>query len=96
MGRQLLFFSQIYHAQDRRIPVIDLNPRQMPPDYRFAHPDWDGREEARQMQRVSSFTRRFAYLLADLDVDKKAPASSWPTLRALFNQMELGRSVSCA
>lgn len=87
MGRQLLFFSQIYHAQDERIPVIDLNPKQMPPDYRFAHPDWDGREEARQMQRVSSFTRRFAYLLENVDVDEKAPGSSWPTLRALLNQM---------
>lgn len=87
MGRQLLFFSQIYHAQDPVIPVFDLNPKQMPPDYTFAHPNWDGREEARQMQRVSRFTRRFVYLLADLDIDQRAPGSSWPTLRALLAQM---------
>lgn len=87
MGRQLLFFSQIYHSLDSNIHVRDLNPKQMPPDYTFAHPDWDGREEARQMQRVSSFTRRFAYLLADLDVDERAPGSNWPTLRALLAQM---------
>jgi hypothetical protein len=87
MGRQLLFFSQIYHAQNQFIPTMDLNPKQMPPDYVFAHPDWDGREEARQMQRVSEFTRRFSYLLTDLDVDKKAPGSGWPSPRALLNQM---------
>ncbi len=87
MGRQLLFFSQIYHQQDAMIPVIDLNPKQMPPDYVFAHPDWDGHEEARQTQRVSEFTRRFAYLLADLDLDAQAPGSRW-TLRRLLNQMQ--------
>lgn len=87
MGRQLLFFSQIYNAQDSTIPVIDLNPKQMPPDYVAAHPEWNGTEEARQTQRVSEFTRRFAYLLADIDLDKKAPGSRWK-LRALLKQMD--------
>ncbi len=87
MGRQLLFFSQIYHELDPTIPAIDLNPQQMPPDYVAAHPDWDGAEEARQMQRVSDFCRRFAYLLDELDLDQRAPGSRWPTLRALFVQM---------
>tara|TARA_R110002073_G_scaffold154532_1_gene309650 strand:+ start:11837 stop:13045 length:1209 start_codon:yes stop_codon:yes gene_type:complete len=88
MGRQLLFFSQIYHAIDPAIPTLDLNPKQMPPDYRFAHPDWDGAEEARQMQRVSDFCRRFAYLLDGVELDTKAPGSRWPTLRALLKQMQ--------
>ncbi|GAA5509469.1 DinB family protein [Novipirellula caenicola] len=88
MGRQLLFFSQIYHAIDPAIPTLDLNPKQMPPDYEFAHPDWDGAEEARQMQRVSDFTRRFAYLLDGVELDTKAPGSRWPTLRALLKQMQ--------
>lgn len=87
MGRQLGFFSQIYNKIDSSIPVLDLNPKQMPPDYRFAHPDWDGKEEARQMQRVSEFTRRFAYLLDGLDVNKRAPGSRWPSLKALLVQM---------
>lgn len=87
MGRQLLFFSQIYHAVDPAIPVMDLNPKQMPPDYVAAHPEWDGREEARQMQRVSDFTRRFAYLLDGVDLDRQAPGSRW-TLRGLLRQME--------
>lgn len=87
MGRQLLFFSQIYNKIDPTIPVMDLNPKQMPPDYRFANPTWDGKEEARQMQRVSDFTRRFAYLLDGLDVNKRAPGSRWPSLRALLVQM---------
>ncbi len=87
MGRQLLFFSQIYHAIDPTIPVIDLNPKQMPPDYVFKHPDWDGQEEARQMQRVSDFTRRFAYLLDGVELDKKAPDSRW-TLFGLLKQMQ--------
>ena len=87
MGRQLLFFSRIYGAQDTSIPVMDLNPQQMPPDYVFAHPDWEGHEESRQMQRVVEFTRRFAYLLAGMDLDSKAPGSRWPSLRALLNQM---------
>ena len=87
MGRQLLFFSQIYHAQNPAIPVMDLNPKQMPPDYVAAHPDWDGREEARQTQRVSDFTRRFAYMLDGLNLDEKAPGSRW-TPRRLLKQME--------
>ena len=81
MGRQLLFFSQIYHQLDAFIPVMDLNPKQMPPDYVAAHPDWDGAEEARQMQRVSDFCRRFAYLLDGQPLDQPAPGSRWPTLR---------------
>jgi hypothetical protein len=87
MGRQLQFFSQIYNKIDPAIPVMNLNPRQMPEDYRFAHPDWDGKEEARQMQRVSEFTRRFAYLLDGLDVNKRVAGSPWPSLRALLEQM---------
>lgn len=87
MGRQLQFFSQIYHAVDVTIPVMDLNPKQMPPDYRFRHADWTGAEEARQMDRVSKFTRRFAYLLDGLDVNKRAPGSRWPSLQALLGQM---------
>lgn len=86
MGRQLLFFSQIYHQRDPSIPVMDLNPKQMPPDYKAAHVNWDGSEEARQMQRVSAFTRRFAYLLQDVDLDQRAPGSRW-TLRGLLKQM---------
>ena len=38
-------------------------------------------------RRVLSFTRRFAYLLKDLDLDKKAPGSFW-TPRKLLLQME--------
>ncbi|TWU13342.1 hypothetical protein CA54_21770 [Symmachiella macrocystis] len=87
MGRQLLFFSQIYHAQKPAIPVMDLNPKQMPPDYMAAHSDWDGGEEARQTQRVSDFTQRFAYLLDGLNLDQKAPGSRW-TPRRLLKQME--------
>ena len=87
MGRELLFFSQIFHAQDAKLPVIDLNPKQMPPDYMAAHPDWSGAEEARQMERVTAFTRRFAYLLAELPLDEKAPGSFW-TPRRLLLQMD--------
>ena len=88
MGRELVFFSQIYNAVDPTIPVLDLNPRQMPEDYQFAHPDWTGAEEARQTQRVERFTRRFAYLLDGLDLDKRAPGSRFWTPRALLKQME--------
>ncbi|TWT56015.1 DinB family protein [Allorhodopirellula solitaria] len=88
MGRQLQFFSQIYHAFDAEIPVMNLNPKQMPADYEFAHPQWDGAEEARQMQRVSEFCRRFAYLLDGMKADEKAPGSRWPSLRALLVQMD--------
>lgn len=87
MGRELLFFSQIFHQKDPAIPVMDLNPKQMPPDYKAKHPDWNGMEEAMQMQRVSAFTRRFAYLLNDLPLDRKAPGSGWTPKRLLL-QME--------
>jgi hypothetical protein len=88
MGRELVFFSQIYNAMDNSIPVMDLNPKQMPKDYKFAHPDWSGGEEARQIERVQNFTRRFAYLLDGMDLDKKAPGSRFWTPRKLLIQMD--------
>ncbi len=88
MGRELLFFSQIYHAVDPRITVIDLNPRQMPDAYTFAHPDWSGAEEAAQMMRVEAFTRRFAYLLEGMNLDEKTKGSKFWSPRGLLEQME--------
>lgn len=88
MGRELLFFSQIFHAVDPKIPVMDLNPRQMPEDYTFAHSDWSGAEEAAQMARVEAFTRRFAYLLDGMDLDTKAAGSKFWTPRGLLEQMQ--------
>jgi hypothetical protein len=89
MGRELLFFSQIYHAVDSNIAVMDLNPKQMPPDYRPAHADWTGLEESLQMERVEAFTRRFAYLLDGMDLDSTAKGSSFWTPRALLKQMNV-------
>ncbi|MCH7751562.1 MAG: MBL fold metallo-hydrolase [Planctomycetes bacterium] len=86
MGRELGFFSEIYAELDPTITAIDLNPAQMPPDYKAAHPDWSGAEEARQMERVAAFTRRFSYLLDGLDLDEQAPGSRW-TPRRLLEQM---------
>lgn len=86
MGRQLGFFSQIYAALDPELTAINLNPKQMPEDYRPAHPKWDGKEEARQMERSAAFVRRFAYLLDGIDLDKRAPGSRW-TPRGLLEQM---------
>lgn len=87
-GRQLLFFSQIYNALDPTIPVFNWNPAQMPPDFKARHPDWSGKDEARAMQRVDDFCRRYAYLLENAELDEKPPATGWPTLRALLLQME--------
>ena len=81
MGRELVFFSQIYNAVDPMIPVMDLNPKQMPKDYEFAHPDWTGAEEARQMQRVAAFTRRFAYLLDKMELDESCLLYTSPSPR---------------
>ena len=88
MGRELLFFSQIYHAMDSNIPILDLNPKQMPPDYRPAHEDWTGLEESMQMERVESFTRRFAFLLNGMDLNKTAKGSAFWSPKALLKQME--------
>ena len=33
MGRELLFFSQIFAQRSPAVKVMDLNPKQMPPDY---------------------------------------------------------------
>jgi hypothetical protein len=88
LGRQLLFFTQIYAALDDQLAPLDLNPAQMPSDYRAAHPDWSGAEEARQMERACAYVRRFAYLLEGVDLSVKAPGSSW-TLRRLLRQMDV-------
>lgn len=87
-GRQLLFFSQIYHALDPEIPVIDRNPRQMPNEYEPRESNWSGKQEARYMQRVDDFCRRYAYLLKDQPLKAKPPASRWPSMEALLQQME--------
>ena len=88
MGRELLFTSQIYHALDPAIPVTNLNPKQMPPDYKAAHPDWSGREEALLTLRVEAFTRRFVWLLADVPLNKKAAGSRMWSPQGLLQQME--------
>jgi len=67
---------------------MDLNPKQMPKDYKFAHEDWTGAEEARQMKRVEDFTRRFAYMLDGMDLNKRAKGSRFWSPRALLAQME--------
>jgi len=87
MGRELLFFTQIYATRDPAIAPIDLNPAQMPPDYRAAHPDWTGAEEARQMERASALVRRFTYLLDGVGLDQRIPGSPW-TLRRPFGQLD--------
>jgi hypothetical protein len=86
MGTELVFFSKIYAELDSTIGAISLNPAQMPPDYKAAHPNWSGAEESRQMERVTAFTRRFSYLLDGLDLDEQAPGSRW-TPRRLLEQM---------
>lgn len=86
-GTQLKFFSEIYHAIDGNIPVIDLMPKQMPADYQPAHPTWDGKLEAARILAVDDFCRRYAYLIADVDLDAKPPATFWPSYRALLKKM---------
>jgi L-ascorbate metabolism protein UlaG (beta-lactamase superfamily) len=86
MGRELGFFSAVYSALDPAIAAVDLNPRQMPADYVPGHPDWTGAEEARQLDRVTRLSRRFAYLLEGMDLDEKPNGSPW-TLRRLLEQM---------
>lgn len=88
MGRELLFFSQIYHSIDPEIPVMNLNPKQMPKDYVAAHSDWSGEEEARLTLQVEAFSRRFAYFLKDLPLDEKTKGSRMWSPRGLLKQME--------
>jgi L-ascorbate metabolism protein UlaG (beta-lactamase superfamily) len=87
MGTQLRFFTQIYSAREPAIAPVHLSPAQMPPDYKPAHPDWTGAEEARQMERAAALVRRFAYLLDGVGLDERMPGSPW-TLRRLLQQME--------
>ena len=87
MGRELGFFTAIYAGVDPSLGPLDLNPAQMPDEYRAAHPHWTGAEEARQIERVQQLTRRFAFLLAQLDLDDRPEESSW-TLRGLMHQIQ--------
>lgn len=88
VGRQLLFFSQIYAAIDPATHrMINENPSQMPPDYRARHPEWDGEAEADRMRQVARYVRDFGYVLERLPLDQQAPGSQW-TPRGLLRQME--------
>lgn len=69
-GTEMYVMTAIFAERDPSIPVVNLMPAQMPPDYEPAHPDWDGPEQAAQMQRVSDFSRRFAYLLHGMPLDE--------------------------
>lgn len=62
------FFSRLYHSIDDRIKVINDFPKQMPDDYKAAHPTWDGEKEAGRIRRAEAFARRYAYLLKDTDM----------------------------
>jgi L-ascorbate metabolism protein UlaG (beta-lactamase superfamily) len=86
-GRELLFFTQIYAGKEPTFKPIDLNPAQMPEDYKAAHPDWSGAEEARRIERTREFVRRFAYLLDGIGLDERISGSRW-NLRRLLGQME--------
>lgn len=69
-SRQMFFLTSLYHAADASFPHIKLDPKQMPPDYKARHPDWDGAEEARRVYRTCAFVRRFAYLFHDQNLDQ--------------------------
>ncbi len=90
LSAELFFFSSVYAQADPAIAPIKLFPNQMPPDYVAAHPEWNGIDEAMQMQRVQDFTRRFAYLLDGMPLDKLPPGAPGfaGDLRGLFGLME--------
>ncbi len=87
MGMELRFLTAVYAGVDPSIGIVNLAPAQMPDKYRAAQPDWTGAEEARQIERVQKLTRRFAYLLRQLELDDRPPGSPW-TLRGLLQQMQ--------
>jgi len=86
-GRELLFFSQVYHAIDPMIPVIDINPAQQPEDYEPAHPDWPASEEVRLLERVDWFVRRFAYMLDGVAMDAQRIEAPRGSIRGLTDLM---------
>jgi L-ascorbate metabolism protein UlaG (beta-lactamase superfamily) len=83
MAGELRFFTQIYATRDPAVAMIDLGPAQMPADYKPAHPNWTGAEEALQITRASALVRRFAYLLDGIGIDDRIPGRR-QTLRGLF------------
>lgn len=87
MASELLFFTQIYSRFDPTVPAIRLSPAQMPADYKPAHADWTGAEEARQMERASALVRRFSYLLDGIGLDDQLPGRRG-TLRNLFRTLD--------
>ncbi len=87
MGMELRFLTAVYADVDPSVGIVNLAPAQMPDEYTAAQPDWTGAEEARQIERVQKLTRRFAYLLRQLELDERPPGSPWP-LRGLLRQMQ--------
>ena len=77
-GAHLKFLSSYLHSLDDRIAVVDRLPKQMPDDYQPRHADWDGAKEAEQMRAVDAFTRRYAYLMKDVDLDSNMPEGVVP------------------
>lgn len=69
MAAEAGFFSQVYHALDAEMPLVNIRAAQNPADYKPTHPDWDTAEMVRHVQRVAALTERFSYLLADVPAD---------------------------
>lgn len=82
-GYELAMFSGFFNAADPEIARIVERPEQMPPDYVPANPEWTGQEEARQIERTTAFSRRFAYLLDGRSLDAQAEGVRLPLGRVL-------------
>lgn len=88
-GTELAVMTSILTKRDPSIPVINLMPAQMPPDYEPAHPDWGGPEQAAFIQRVEDLSRRFAYILDDAPLDELPTGAPkfFGSLRGFFEKM---------
>ena len=84
---QLRFFTAIYHAIDGDVEAVTEGPKQMPDQYKAAHADWTGSQEADAMRAAHAKIVSHAGLLSDLQPDAKPPATFWPSTKALLNVM---------
>ena len=83
---ELAGFSQMFHAVDAEVPVINWRPAQMPPDFKPRRPDWDTAEMVRQVKRVQGFVERFSYLLAETPPEVEIEGTRF-SLKSQSNRM---------
>jgi len=86
-GQQIFSFLQFFSTKDSAFRIEDPRPAGTPAKYVAKNPDWTAQEVVREIERTQEFAMRFAYLLAEIDLDAKPESGGW-SLSTMLKRMQ--------